>query len=86
MSLKRGASTGVLLVHDSVLLHYLEAPASVCIELLREAQELGRSRPTFGQVRVLVASEDCDRRHFKDWSSHTVEVSCLVLPRSQRAR
>ena len=91
-------------------MHYLEAPASTCVELLREAQELGRSRPTFGavrgylnadfgyfgfvfvyasyfalcslfifpgfvKVRIIVSSEDCDRRYFSGWSSHTVEVN-----------
>lgn len=50
MNSLRDSSTGMLLIHDGVLMHYLEAPASACVELLREAQELGRSRPTFGAV------------------------------------
>ena len=51
MNTLRDSSTGMLLIHEGVLMHYLEAPASTCVELLREAQELGRSRPTFGAVR-----------------------------------
>ena len=49
-----GPATGIMLVHAGIMLHYVEAPASVCVSLLRAAQAQGRAKPTFGPVRISV--------------------------------
>uniref|UniRef100_A0A7S2WV92 BLUF domain-containing protein n=1 Tax=Rhizochromulina marina TaxID=1034831 RepID=A0A7S2WV92_9STRA len=64
--------TGRLLVQDGVLLHYYETGPTSSIALLRHLHNFS-NEGKITSLRVLMSSEDVDRRHFGDWSCETVE-------------
>mmetsp|Transcript_54362 Transcript_54362/g.69880 ORF Transcript_54362/g.69880 Transcript_54362/m.69880 type:complete len:259 (+) Transcript_54362:27-803(+) len=60
-------ATGILLSQEGLLLHYIEAPAAITTAVLVAVQDYGRKKP-WNNVRILVASEDCNIRYFDSWS------------------
>jgi hypothetical protein len=77
-ALAAGNLTGICLVQEGCLLHYLECPSSALYTVLREVQSRLPLSATLGAkgCRVLVASEDCDERYFSSWTRMSLEV-CL---------
>jgi len=64
--------TGILLIQDGVLIHYYEASPPTSIAFLRHLNNFSDGH--IGSLRVLMSSEDCDRRHVSDWQCKSVEV------------
>lgn len=62
--------TGLLLVQERALVHYFEAAPATATAFLRHLHQ----RKVTATARVLLSSEDCDRRHFDGWTCHEVSV------------
>ena len=80
-ALAGGSLTGICLVQNGCVLHYLECPSSALLSILRDIQShLPLSETLGGEgCRVLVASEDCDQRYFNSSTRTVLEVCVLSL-------
>eukprot|EP00620_Florenciella_sp_RCC1587_P000523 CAMPEP_0182591858 /NCGR_PEP_ID=MMETSP1324-20130603/74717_1 /TAXON_ID=236786 /ORGANISM="Florenciella sp., Strain RCC1587" /LENGTH=217 /DNA_ID=CAMNT_0024809203 /DNA_START=13 /DNA_END=666 /DNA_ORIENTATION=- len=68
-----GGVTGILLVQDGALVHYMEASNFHTNAFLRHLNTQGKG--VVSDARVMLSSEDCDRRNFSKWTSLHVNAA-----------